>query len=477
MDLVEIPSGELKRHPWEIARADSILRAIGAEACASVVDVGAGDRYFLGRLSRRSAARLTAVDVGYHRPAEADGLRLLTSVADLAEESQDLALLMDVLEHSRDDGQLLEAAFRKVRPGGRLVVTVPAFPSLYSSHDVALGHLRRYRRHRLSGLAHALAIESVEVFHFFGSLFAVRSVQVCLERLGFRTAGERNRRLVLRGDAPTHQAPGGDPHTGFRPLPAGRALRSASSGAFIMPDPQETVCLVVPCYNEATRLDFPRLAAGPVNCRLLFVDDGSTDGTADVIRAHLGDRGLLLNLAENRGKAEAVRAGMLHALQVPSDRAAWIGYWDADLSTPLSEVGAALRFASLYPARVDAVWGSRVYRLGSRIRRSYARHLAGRLVATAAGLLLGLESYDSQCGAKLFRREIVGAAFSEPFVSRWLFDMELLLRLADCQVVEYPLIEWTARPGSWRNLPGMARSVVLDLARIRLRYGRLPRRG
>ena len=241
-----------------------------------------------------------------------------------------------------------------------------------------------------------------------------------------------------------------------------------------MSDHQETVCLIVPCYNEEARLDMDRFAAGPASCVFLFVNDGSTDGTAHAIRGRLGERVFLLDLPRNVGKAEAVRSGMLHASRTsPLNEAAWIGYWDADLATPLSEVTSFLRFGQLVEDRVDSIWGSRVYRLGSAIRRSYLRHLAGRLVATAAGFLLGLPSYDSQCGAKLFRREIVEAAFSEPFISRWLFDMELLMRLKDYRIVEYPLRQWSDIPGSRLRIVMMGLRVIPDLVRIRMKYGRL----
>lgn len=217
-----------------------------------------------------------------------------------------------------------------------------------------------------------------------------------------------------------------------------------------------------------------RFAAGPACCLFLFVNDGSTDGTVHAIRGRLGERVYLLDLPQNVGKAEAVRAGMLHAARTsPLKEAAWIGYWDADLATPLSEVTSFLMFGQIMEDRVDSIWGSRVDRLGSAIRRSYLRHLAGRLVATVAGFLLGLPSYDSQCGAKLFRREIVETAFSEPFICRWLFDMELLMRLKDYRIVEYPLRQWRDISGSRSRMVTMALRVLPELVRIRLKYGRL----
>ena len=100
---------------------------------------------------------------------------------------------------------------------------------------------------------------------------------------------------------------------------------------------------------------------------LLFVDDGSTDGTGDFLEQHQPAGARCLRLDANLGKAEAVRAGMLAACRGAA--ADWIGYWDADLATPLSEVGNFLGYQRLHPERVDAVFGSRVYRLGARIER------------------------------------------------------------------------------------------------------------
>jgi len=90
-----------------------------------------------------------------------------------------------------------------------------------------------------------------------------------------------------------------------------------------------------------------------------------------------------------------------------------------------------------------------------------------------ASLMLNIRSYDSQCGAKLFRREVVVAAFGAPFVSRWLFDIELLFRLRDATVVECPLRQWRDVSGKRSRFATMALRVVPDLLRIRARYGRL----
>lgn len=215
------------------------------------------------------------------------------------------------------------------------------------------------------------------------------------------------------------------------------------------------VVVVVPCFDEARRLDadaFARFDAGGRDVAFLFVDDGSTDDTRDVLArlARLDPaRFRVLALERNRGKAEAVRRGMLEAIASGADLA---GYWDADLATPLAEIP---RFVDLLEARRDleVVFGSRVALLGRRIARRASRHYLGRVFATAVSLVLRMPVYDTQCGAKLFRcTPTVAALFAEPFASRWIFDVEIVARLARARrgrspsaremIYELPLDEW-----------------------------------
>ncbi len=233
-------------------------------------------------------------------------------------------------------------------------------------------------------------------------------------------------------------------------------------------------CLIVPCYNEEKRLDIAAFRDYPGDCHFLFVDDGSTDRTAEIIRPYIGDRIALLELKANSGKGEAVRRGMLYALEALVLRESeWFGYWDADLATPLDELEMFFGFAALYPGGIDAIWGSRVYRLGSSIERDWRRHIAGRAFATAAGLLLGIKTYDSQCGAKLFRKALIPVGFSQAFLSQWLFDIELLLRLKTCRMIECPLLKWQDQPESKFKLVSYLPRIFLDLVRIRSRYAKM----
>ena len=232
----------------------------------------------------------------------------------------------------------------------------------------------------------------------------------------------------------------------------------------------EAVWIVIPCYNEARRLDhaaFDEFLSETDTPGLLFVDDGSTDNTSTILRELMRshpERTRILTLSENRGKAEAVRAGLRSAL---SEEAEYAGYWDADLATPLA---LARDFMAVLRARaeIDVVMGARVRMLGRRIRRSAVRHYLGRVYATLASIVLRLPVYDTQCGAKVFRcTSAFGGALVDPFRSGWSFDVELLLRLQDGwgntginRIVEFPLEEWTDVGGSKVTMAGGTRAVM-----------------
>jgi dolichyl-phosphate beta-glucosyltransferase len=242
----------------------------------------------------------------------------------------------------------------------------------------------------------------------------------------------------------------------------------------------QKTCIVVPCYNEASRLrteEFVSFALAENQLLLCLVNDGSTDATRAVIDrivSQLPGRAFCLDLTTNKGKAEAVRLGMLHAAQhIPAD---FLGFWDADLATPLSELRLLAEGFKRNPSPI-AVFGSRVKRLGTDIERKSSRHYLGRVFATAASLILGLPVYDSQCGAKIFRKEYVVPLFSEPFLTDWLFDVELLARMrrdhgverTTRSIYEAPLNEWKDVGGSKLRFTHTLK-VPIDLLRIYRAY-------
>jgi dolichyl-phosphate beta-glucosyltransferase len=243
------------------------------------------------------------------------------------------------------------------------------------------------------------------------------------------------------------------------------------------------VSLIIPCYNEAARLnvdEFRSFAAENPAVHLLFVDDGSRDKTLAVletVRAGNEASVSILPCPQNVGKAEAVRLGILHALDhfAPG----LVGFWDADLATPLNAVPGFVHILDERPD-IEMVFGARVKLLGRHVERRAIRHYPGRVFATVVSTLLHLSIYDTQCGAKLFRvephtREI----FAQPFISKWVFDVEILARYISLlkespaklasTIYEYPLEKWTDVAGSKLHAGDFFKA-FLDVWRIYQKY-------
>ena len=204
-----------------------------------------------------------------------------------------------------------------------------------------------------------------------------------------------------------------------------------------------TYTIVIPAYNESERLteSIPKvleyLNAREFAAEVIVVNDGSSDGTPDVVRrfAASDSRFVLLENPGNRGKGYSVRNGMLHA------RGAVALFTDADLSSPVTE--ADKLFAALRKG-ADVAIGSRwLQRELQTERQPLLRQLYGRLFNLALRIVLGLTYKDTQCGFKAFNRRAIETIFTRQQVERWGFDPELLF-LADkfrLKTAEVP-VEW-----------------------------------
>lgn len=215
--------------------------------------------------------------------------------------------------------------------------------------------------------------------------------------------------------------------------------------------------IVIPCYNEENRLRrdaFAEYVNSHPDIQFLFVNDGSKDGTLSLLKqlSEQHEHLKYLDLEVNGGKAEAVRKGMLYAAEkLSSDH---IGFWDADLATPLDEIEHFI--AHMKRGNFDIVTGLRLMRLGANVKRKSTRHYLGRCFATTASIVLNLPVYDTQCGSKLYETAIVPTLFEQPFITRWLFDVELLARYKKLfgrsqameKIYEYPILSWEDVDGS-----------------------------
>ena len=192
MDLIERHSGA-GRHPWEIARArfvHDVLRGAGVlDSARRVLDVGSGDGWLAQQLRTHVPKRCEIVcwDANY---TSADREALSAANAGMAFVSEkpsgvfDAVLLLDVLEHVEDDLDLLSAVARDLAaPGAHVLVTVPAWQSLFSQRDRHLGHFRRYSSARGRHLVRRAGLHVMADGGLFHALLPMRAASVMVERL------------------------------------------------------------------------------------------------------------------------------------------------------------------------------------------------------------------------------------------------------------------------------------------------------
>jgi SAM-dependent methyltransferase len=201
MDLREIPTtGTFQRHPWDRARARFFLQTLEAAGLLSrpleVLDVGAGDAYFAGELARRlpEGSRVVCCDSNYtpehlaRIAGTVDG-RLISFTRELPAGRFGLVALLDVIEHVPDDvGFLRMLAEQHLAPGGSVLISVPAWMSLFTRHDLGVAHYRRYRPGQLAEAVRGAGLAVARSGGLFHSLLLPRALQ----KLGERARGIRS---------------------------------------------------------------------------------------------------------------------------------------------------------------------------------------------------------------------------------------------------------------------------------------------
>jgi glycosyltransferase involved in cell wall biosynthesis len=218
----------------------------------------------------------------------------------------------------------------------------------------------------------------------------------------------------------------------------------------------QSIIAIIPCYNEAARIDisaFLKFSTAHDEIILYFINDGSTDDTGEILKQlHQQSNGKISfhQLESNVGKGEAIRQGILFALEHQPD---FIGYLDADLSTPLAEFK---RLADLaIQKEADVVFGSRIKTANTDIKRSISRHYIGRFIATIIDTRFRFGIYDTQCGAKVFKATSLPPILQKPFLTSWFFDVEVFHRLRNMKKSnwhEEPLLIWENKSQSKLNI-------------------------
>jgi CheY-like chemotaxis protein len=216
--------------------------------------------------------------------------------------------------------------------------------------------------------------------------------------------------------------------------------------------------VVIPCYNEEKRLlseEFRDFAHKNLGYHLCFVNDGSKDNTLAVLQELIKGKEDYISIYDcekNGGKAEAVRLGMLHlAKQSQFD---YIGFLDADLSTNFDDFQDLTDTIS--NSKYKLVFGSRISRMGADITKESARKIISQTINFIIRKTLGMEIKDTQCGAKIMTKEVIEKTFQEKFITKWLFDVEIFMRMKKIYgsketqefILEKPLNRWIHADGS-----------------------------
>jgi len=239
------------------------------------------------------------------------------------------------------------------------------------------------------------------------------------------------------------------------------------------------VGVVIPCYNEEERLsgvEFRDFAHRNLGYHLCFVNDGSTDKTLEVLeelRKGNEDTISIYDCEKNGGKAEAVRQGVLHLAK--DSQLDYIGYLDADLSTDFRDFDDLVK--TLQNSDFKIVSGSRMSRMGANITKESARKIISMTINLIIRTILGMPFNDTQCGAKIMEKDIVENMFSKKFITRWLFDVEIFMRMrkhygkknVQSLICEQPLKRWVHADGSKLSMKDSVK-IVGQLAKIAFHY-------
>jgi glycosyltransferase involved in cell wall biosynthesis len=224
---------------------------------------------------------------------------------------------------------------------------------------------------------------------------------------------------------------------------------------------QNTITLVVPCYNEASRFDEIYWNAILESCPdiyWLFINDGSTDKTQEILEklAVKFPNINILNLKFNSGKAEAIRLGFKQIL-INKNKSFFYGFIDADGSISKQDFLEIINFAQKIDHlsnEWDVLISSRIKLPGHTIKRSKIRHVIGRIYRQFILFYWKGIPYDTQCGFKLFcESNAFRESLNDKFITRWFVDIELFSRISNyamrpVTIMEIPLKNWEARNGS-----------------------------
>ncbi|MHB8231710.1 MAG: dolichyl-phosphate beta-glucosyltransferase [bacterium] len=228
-----------------------------------------------------------------------------------------------------------------------------------------------------------------------------------------------------------------------------------------------SLSVVIPAYNEEKRIKETIIAlrsylkSKKYVYELIVVDDGSSDGTLNVLKDILSADLRVITITKS-GKGTAVKEGVLSA----RGDCDYVFFMDADLSTAASEIESFIGIFKSEP-ETDIIIGSRYLPEGSVIVQPPFRNLVGKTFSLIKSKLLGINFYDSQCGFKAFRMQTAKKIFAKSEIKGFSFDVEILyIALLNNIKVKEKSVNWHHKPGGHVNLIADSIPMLIELLQI-----------